>query len=238
MKIAGLQKMTLIDYPGKIATTIFTQGCNFRCPFCHNPELLSNSASISLIPEDDILEFLEKRKKYLDAVCLTGGEPLLQVDILEFIKKIKDLGYLIKLDTNGSNPTLLKELVEMNLLDYVAMDIKAPLDYLAYKKVSGLDNKDLFEDVKKSVKYLLSLEGELDYEFRTTVVPGLVKLKDIETIASQIKNAKRYSIQQFINSNELLDKRLSKMKPYQKENLELACEKAKKYVKNICLKNI
>jgi pyruvate formate lyase activating enzyme len=238
MKIAGLQKMTLIDYPGKIAATVFTFGCNFRCPFCHNPELVTKTRGVNLIDENELLEFLISRQKYLDAVCFTGGEPLLHPDIAELFKKIKAQGFLIKLDTNGTNPELLQKLVEDKLVDYVAMDIKAPLDWMSYHKVIRVDDESLMKKIKQSVEFLLNLDKRIDYEFRTTVVPKLIKLKDIETIAKQLKGAQSYSIQQFMNSGKMLDNSFAKVKPYKKENLLEACEIAKKYVKRCQLKNI
>ncbi|MFA7662489.1 MAG: anaerobic ribonucleoside-triphosphate reductase activating protein [Patescibacteria group bacterium] len=238
MKIAGLQKMTLIDYPGKIAATVFTSGCNFRCPFCHNPELVNKTQGVNLISETQLLDFLESRRKYLDAVCFTGGEPLLHEDIIDLLKKVKAMGFLVKIDTNGTNPELLKKIVNEKLADYVAMDIKAPLDWLSYKKTINVDNKELLDKVKESVKFLLSVDDKIDCEFRTTVVPKFLKLKDIEIIAQQIKGAKKYSIQQFINSGKMIDKTLVNVKPYSKEDLEEACEIARKYVGKCYLKNV
>lgn len=237
MRIAGIQKTTLIDYPGKIAATIFTSGCNFRCPFCHNPELVSKTRSISLIPEAEIMDFLERRQDYLDAICFTGGEPLLHADIVDLLKKIKKMGYLIKIDTNGTNPEMLQKIIDKKLVDYIAMDIKTVLDWPHYKKAIGVDNQDLFAKVKQSIKIIMGLKN-IDYEFRTTVVPKIVKIKEIEDIAKSIKGAKKYSLQQFSNSGKMIDSKFKKVRPYQKESLEEACELAKKYVKNCQLKNI
>lgn len=230
--------MTLIDYPGKIAATIFTLGCNFRCPFCHNPELVNKTKGVSIIPESQILDFLESRRRYLDAVCFTGGEPLLHEDIIELMKKIKKMGFLIKLDTNGTNPELLKRVVEQGLVSYIAMDIKAPLDWASYKKAVNVEDKELLNKVKQSVDFLLSSSNKVSYEFRTTVVPKIIKLKDLVTIAKQIKGAQRYSIQQFYNSGKLIDKSFAKTTPYKKESLEDACEKVRPYVQKCYLKNI
>ena len=147
MIIDGMQKLTLLDYPGKIACLIFTRGCNFRCPFCHNSSLIENNDSTQQISEDDVLKYLEKRRGLLDGVCISGGEPLLQKDIYKFIKKVKDMGYAVKLDTNGSSPVKLKELIDAKLVDYVAMDIKN--DFLNYDKTSGMCIN--LENIKKSI---------------------------------------------------------------------------------------
>ena len=165
--ISGLQKMTLLDYPGKVACTVFLQGCNFRCPFCHNSDLLGKDGPEE-IPVETLLAFLRKRVGLLDAVCITGGEPTLQKELPELIRQIKALGYLVKLDTNGSRPAVLKALAEDNLIDYVAMDIKNSPG--CYGETVGMPNMDL-SGVTESIRYLM--EGHVDYEFRTTVADEL-----------------------------------------------------------------
>ncbi|HAI73904.1 TPA: anaerobic ribonucleoside-triphosphate reductase activating protein, partial [Candidatus Moranbacteria bacterium] len=163
MFIGGYQKLTLIDFPGRLAATVFTVGCNFRCPFCHNPELVSNIKQIANGLEKDFFEFLKKRKDKIEGVCITGGEPTLQPDLMEFIKKIKTLGFLVKLDTNGARPDVLKKIIEQKLVDYIAMDIKnQPKKYDATTGVKG----DIAR-IKLSVE--LITRGKIPYEFRTTV---------------------------------------------------------------------
>jgi len=240
MRISGLQKLTLIDYPGKLAATIFTPGCNFRCGFCHNPELVIDINPLQNFPTDQILGFLESRTKYLEAVCITGGEPLLQSDLLEFTEKLKKMGYLVKIDTNGTVPDLLQKLIKKRLVDYIAMDIKAPLKWGHYKRVSSMTDKKLFENILESIKILFKLNRskKISYEFRTTVVPKLLKADDIETIAKQIKGAKKYVLQQFKNSGKMINKKFKKVKPYSVEELELMCQLAKKYVKSCELANV
>ena len=174
MKIHGLLKLTLLDYPTKTACTLFTAGCNFRCPFCHNGSLVLNKAEE--IPQDEIFAFLKKRQGLLDGVCITGGEPLLNPDISEFIKRVRELGYSVKLDTNGSFPDRLIELAENGLIDYVAMDIKSSPE--GYSKAVGLKDFDVTPN-DKSIKFLLT--GKVDYEFRTTAVKGLHELSDVKT---------------------------------------------------------
>jgi len=190
MKIGGLQKLTLVDYPGKIAATVFLIGCNFRCGFCHNPELIDSSKK-EVISEKEFFDFLKERKGLLDGVCITGGEPTIVSDLFNFIKKIKDLGFLVKLDTNGSNPEILKELI--NSLDYIAMDVKTSM-----KKYNKAVGKEIdLNNINKSID--LIKDSNIDYEFRTTVIPGLVDKNDIIEIGKWLKGVKKIVLQQFRN---------------------------------------
>jgi pyruvate formate lyase activating enzyme len=214
MLIKGLQKQTLIDYPDKIACTIFTFGCNFRCGFCHNPELVVDDGRPE-IKEEEILDFLEKRKGFLDAICITGGEPTLNKDLPNFIRKIKEIGYFIKLDTNGTNPNMLKELIAKNLIDYIAMDIKAPLE--KYDAVTNSKVKK--EDIEKSVELIKKFPN---YEFRTTVVPGLFNEEDALKIGKWLKGSKKFYIQQF-RGIKTLDKNFVNKKSFSKGELEKFC---------------
>jgi len=200
MLIAGLQKLTLLDYPGHVACTVFTGGCNMRCPFCHNAGLVLPEKFSAQYTEEDILSFLKKRQGVLDGVAITGGEPLLQRDMAAFLEKIRALGYKIKLDTNGSFPQHLVEIVKAGLVDRVAMDIKnAPQ---LYGKTVGVENFDIGK-VEESKNFLL--EGHIEYEFRTTVVNGLHTVESIAQAAEWIKGAKEYYLQQFKDSGELLN---------------------------------
>ncbi len=199
MNIQGLQKLTLLDYPGKMACTIFTAGCNLRCPFCHNSRLVINPEKRSEYSEEEIFAFLKKRAGILDGVAITGGEPLLQSDIEEFIGKVKDLGYSVKLDTNGTFPDKLRSLVEKGLVDYVAMDIKnSPELYAETVGISGYD----ISKIKESINFLL--EGKVDYEFRTTVVREFHSVFGMNNLGEMIKGAKRHFLQGFIDSGELI----------------------------------
>ena len=207
MKINGFQKMTLLDFPQRVACTVFTAGCNFRCPFCHNASLVTHINNEALYDEQEIFDYLSKRKGLLDGVCITGGEPLLQSDIKEFIIKIKALGYAVKLDTNGSNPEKLKELLDEGLLDYVAMDIKNSKD--KYAVTAGADIR--LSDIEQSVQLLMSCG--IDYEFRTTVVREYHTLEDIRDIARWIKGAKKYYLQNFVDSGDLIKDGLSSVSP-------------------------
>lgn len=180
--IAGLQKMTLLDYPGKVACTVFLQGCNYRCPFCHNSELLDRGGA-PLMEESDFLKFLEKRVGLLDAVCVSGGEPTLYKYLPEFLQAIKALGFLVKLDTNGSNPSVLKAVVEAGLVDYVAMDIKnSPA---AYPDTVGVAKPNM-DAVEESIRYLIS--GTVNYEFRTTLVKQLHTNASVEEMGKWLSS--------------------------------------------------
>jgi len=211
MLIGGLQKTTLIDYPEKVAATIFTIGCNFRCSFCHNPDIVKGIAKV--VPEDDILAFLKKRKKLLDAVCITGGEPTMQSGLFSFMKKIKKMGYLVKLDTNGNKPEVLDRLIKAGVVDYIAMDIKAP--WKRYKIVTAKDC-DL-DALKKSVKIIIA--SGLPHEFRSTVLPGLHSKEDIIEMARQVKGAEKYFLQQFVPGKKLVNAEFLKEKTFTKKAL-------------------
>lgn len=213
MKIKGLQKTTLLDFPEKVACTVFTGGCNFRCPFCHNASLVLKSDEIEKISESDFFSYLAKRKGILDGVCITGGEPLINDDISDFIKKIREYGFLIKLDTNGSFPNRLESLLNEGLLDYVAMDIKNSKN----KYAITCGSEKYSDEIEKSIN--LIMQKAPDYEFRTTVVRELHTIQDIEDIANQIKNAKRYYLQSFVDSGDTLVKGFSEYSPEEMLNI-------------------
>ena len=197
MLIAGLQKLSLIDYPNKTAAIIFTVGCNFDCVYCHNKELFKDkNIKNRLISEKEIFEFLNKRKNILEAVSITGGEPTLHKDLPDFISKIKKFGFLVKLDSNGTNPKMLKELVNKKLVDYVAMDIKAPLNNEKYKKIVQVDCANFLKNILESMEFLL--ENRVDFEFRTTLAKGLLIKEDIVDIIKKIKNKRTYYLQNFV----------------------------------------
>lgn len=184
-------KTSLIDYPGKLSAIIFTTGCNFRCPYCHNPELVLPEKFLPAIPEQEILSFLRQRRKYLDAVTVTGGEPCIQHDLQEFLGRLKEMGYLVKLDTNGSIPDMLKDIIEARIVDYIAMDVKAPAG--KYKYIAGIETD--IEKIKKSISLILNC-GQA-YEFKTTVVKGLLQKDDFEEIGSLVKGARLLFLQKF-----------------------------------------
>ena len=201
MRIQGLQKLTLLDYPEHTACTVFTAGCNFRCLFCHNASLVVNIPKEAEISEEDFFAFLQKRIGILDGVCVSGGEPLLQPDIEQFIRKIKDMGFAVKLDTNGSFPDKLIHLVENGLVDYVAMDIKNSPETYAF--TAGTETLDIVS-VKRSVSYLK--EGHVPYEFRTTVVKHYHSKESFEEIGRWLAGTDKYFLQNFVDSGDLIGK--------------------------------
>ena len=199
MRICGLNKTTLLDYPGKVAASIFTGGCNFRCPFCQNSSLVLSPDQEPELSQEEILNFLKKRQGILDGVCITGGEPTLHKELFDFLKKIKELQYSIKLDTNGSNPAVVKELVKEGLIDKVAMDIKACPEN--YPNLCGLSQVNL-KSIENTVEFLMT--GEIDYEFRTTAVKELHTKQDFIEIGQWLKGAKAYFLQAYRDSEEVL----------------------------------
>ena len=200
MTIKGLQKTTLLDYPEKLACTIFTAGCNFRCPFCHNASLVLRAGEVEEIPEKDLLSYLEKRGGLLDGVCITGGEPLLNPDIEELIVKIRSYGLLVKLDTNGAFPERLESLLDKGLIDYVAMDVKNSDG--KYGETVGLGESFDISSVNRSINIIMKKAP--DYEFRTTVVRELHELEDLLSIARKLNGAKKYFLQKYVDSGDVL----------------------------------
>jgi len=228
MEIGGLQKLTLIDYPGKLACTAFLINCNFRCPFCYASELVlpEKIKNQPRIPEKDFFNFLKERKGLLEGAVICGGEPCINKELPQFLKKIKKLKYSVKLDTNGSNPEMLKTLISKKLIDYAAMDIKAPQE--KYEKVAG--KKINIKNIEKSIKILK--EGKVDYEFRTTLAPNLLKKEDILKIARWISGAPNYYLQNF-RPEKTINPRFEKIKPYPQEYL-LEIQKAISPFFDIC----
>lgn len=224
MILNGLQKLTLLDFPGKVACTLFFGGCNFRCPFCHNASLVLAPEQAEQIPEETVLAFLKKRQGVLDGVCITGGEPLLQTGLATFIKKIRDLGYAVKLDTNGYYPKRLQTLVEAGLLDYIAMDIKnCPEKYPQTIGVSTVNLSPVFE----SVDYIRTCG--VPHEFRTTVVRGLHTAQDMEGIADWLEGEEQYFLQGFVDSGDILKPGFTAYTPGEmREFLSLVQEKVPK----------
>ena len=199
MLINGFQKLTILDYPGKVACIVFTPGCNFRCPFCHNASLVTHIDKDTYLNNDEVLDYLKKRQGLLDGVVITGGEPLLQDGIEEFIGEIKALGYSVKLDTNGSFPEKLVSIVEKGLVDYVAMDIKN--SKAKYGETIGVESFDI-APIERSVEFLL--QDKVDFEFRTTIVDGFHTLDDIQDIVVWLKGAHKYFLQNFVDSGDLI----------------------------------
>lgn len=232
MEIGGLEKLTLIDYPGEVAAIIFTQGCNFRCHFCYNPMLvwprevgeLKYHQDHSSINQNDLFDFLQERKGRLDAVVITGGEPTLHPDLPEFLARIKNMGYKIKLDSNGTNPEMLKKVLAQNLIDYLAMDIKGPLE--KYSQVVSVPVN--LDNIQESIKILK--ESGVPYEFRSTLVPGLHTLEDIAKMGEMIQGADKWYLQFFKSDTPLVDRELEAKEKFTHAEMTAMAEEGKKYV--------
>ncbi|MBT7903026.1 anaerobic ribonucleoside-triphosphate reductase activating protein [Candidatus Woesearchaeota archaeon] len=232
--IKGIQKTSLIDYPGKLVSTIFLGGCNFRCHYCHNPELVlpelvSNAADLT---EEDFLEIMEKHKKYVDGVCITGGEPTLYPQLPALIRKIKNLGLLVKLDTNGTNPEMLKDLIDSRLIDFIAMDIKAPIEKYELVVNTTLRKDAIIESVE------IIRQSNLPYEFRTTVVKEFINKEDIIKIGEWLSGSKRYVLQQFNFDAKVLNEEYKKSCPYTPEELESMSNSIKEFFDEVLIRGI
>lgn len=230
MKIGGLQKTSLLDYPDAISAIIWTVGCNFRCPFCYNRDLVLGK--VQTIPAEEIFSFLEKRKGLLEGLVISGGEPLMQEDITQFAEKVKKLGYLIKIDTNGIYPDKLKELIDKKLVDYVAMDVKAPKN--KYDRLT-----DVKTDIKKIEKSIEIIRNSApDYEFKTTFAPGLLNKEDILSIAKWLEGSKRFYLQQYKNDASLISSKLQNAAPLSKEKLIDTLKDIKPYFESCDVRGI
>lgn len=229
MKIGGLQRVSLIDYPGMISAVIFLEGCNFKCPYCHNPELVDPSLFRTCIKENDVMEFLETRKGKLDAVTITGGEPTIQPNLIAFIKQIRKMGFAIKLDTNGSHPQIIKNLMNEKMLDFIAMDVKAPLD--KYRDIIKTQVNTDF--IQQSIK--LILEATVPYEFRTTIVQSQLAEDDIHEIAKLVSGANKYVMQKFVPT-KTLDSRFLKEKSFSDEALQKIKNKIEQQIQFVIIR--
>ena len=229
MLIGGFQKFSMIDYPEKLSAIVFTQGCNLKCPYCHNPELNNLEYNSNQISEDYILNFLKTRQGKLDAVVITGGEPTLQKDLISFAKKIKDLGFLLKLDTNGTQPNVIEKMLKENLLDYIAMDIKtSPKKYFMFSK----NHFDL-TNITSSINLIIN--SKIDYEFRTTVIKNLITVDDFNEMGLMLNGANKYYLQKFVPT-KILDKSFITPQSYSNEEFEKIKEILTKHIKNIELR--
>jgi pyruvate formate lyase activating enzyme len=229
MRIQGLQKLTLLDYPEKMAATVFIGGCNFRCPFCHNASLVTKINEKDEISVEVVLDYLKKRRSVLEGVCITGGEPLIQPGLEEFIREIKALGYLVKLDTNGSSLEKLQNLVEKNLIDYVAMDIKNTPE--KYGETIGVSDERIVPEVLKVVDYLKA--NHVPYEFRTTLVREFHRRDDVIAMAEWLQGESRYYLQGFVDSGDVI---CDGLRGYSEDIMEQALELVKEYLPNVKLR--
>lgn len=230
MQFSGFQKLTLLDYPEKTACTLFTAGCNFRCPFCHNAALVTHIDNSNFFTEEYVLDYLKKRRGILDGVCITGGEPLMHKELPDFIAKVKALGYLVKLDTNGSYPDRLEALIDSGNIDYVAMDIKNCKD--KYLITADCSRQDL-KNVEKSVELLM--QKKIDFEFRTTIVKEYHTVDDVKKIAEWIVGCDKYFLQNFIDSGDIIKNNLSAVSP---ETLEFMRSCAQDIIPNVQIRGI
>lgn len=236
MEIKGVIDLSFVDWDGKICSVFFLPSCNFRCPFCHNVALVLHPETEETTPFERVEDYLKKQSTWIDGVCITGGEPTLHSDLPDLCFKLKEMGVLVKLDTNGSNPMMVKALIEKGLVDYVAMDIKAPLTVEKYSKAIGVNAEEFLAKVKEIVGILL--DSKIDYEFRTTIVPTLHEEKDIEEICRSIQGCKKYVLQNFDVSvgKETLDPNFSKLKPFTDKEMEMFLTIAQELLPNVKLR--
>jgi pyruvate formate lyase activating enzyme len=230
IRISGLERSSLLDYPDKVSAVIFTHGCNLRCPYCHNPELVVDKfCRKTQITQKYLFQFLKNRKGKLDGVVITGGEPLIQQDLGKFMKKIKDMGYLVKLDTNGTYPKRLNKLLKDNLIDYIAMDVKYPRsDYIKSSARKGVSNR-----ITESIQIIMN--SDIEYEFRTTYVKKFHDIKSVEKIGKMIKGANKYYIQNF-RAGKTLDPHLSSINSFTQKELKEMKKTMSKYVKKVYIR--
>jgi len=229
-RIVGFNRTSLLDWDGRVSALIYLPGCNFRCPFCHNRQLVLAPEEYEEIPFDFIESFVRENSEFLDGIVVTGGEPTIHKDLPELIRRIKGLGMRVKLDTNGSNPEMLEDLIRAGLIDCIAMDLKAPLDQ-RYDDLAGV-HVDV-EKLKRSIKAIM--ESGIEYEFRTTMVPILLKPEDYESMAAFIGTAKKYVLQHFVPKNTL-DPNLSVVKPLDEGKVRLIAERCKPYVRKLVIR--
>jgi anaerobic ribonucleoside-triphosphate reductase activating protein len=236
MEIKGAIDFSLADWDGKISSVFFLPNCNFRCPFCHNSTIVLHPEREDSIPFERVENYLKKQRGWIDGVCITGGEPTLHSDLPDLCSKLKEMDFLVKVDTNGTNPRMVEELIEKGLVDYIAMDIKAPLTVEKYSKAIGVNAEKFLDKVKENVGILL--ESKIDYEFRTTLVPTIHEEKDIEEICRSIKGCKKYVLQKFDVSlgKTTLDPAFSKLKPFTNEEMSMFLAAAQKFLPNVKLR--
>lgn len=229
MRILGIQKLSTLDFPDQLACVIFTGGCNFRCPYCHNPELVLPAPDAPTLDPEKVLAFLRERQGKLDGVAITGGEPTLHADLPELIQKIRDLGFKVKLDTNGTNPAMLAELLQKKMLDYVAMDLKYPI-----RRYAELTHYPDITPIQKSLKLLL--DSKIDYEFRSTITPRLHSEKEIEAMGQDIRGAKNWYLQNF-RPGKTLDPSFSQERAFTNAELQTLQQIGAKYVTNCVIRD-
>jgi pyruvate formate lyase activating enzyme len=235
MEIKGFVDISLVDWDEKVSSTIFLANCNMRCPFCYNAALVLHPEKLRTIPFEEIAEYLERNREWIDGVVITGGEPTIQSDLLNLCEKIKKLGFMVKIDTNGTNPTLIRELINRKLVDYIAMDIKAPLEEGKYYTAVGISTPNLLKKILETINILQN--SQIDYEFRTTVIPTIHNEKDIEEICQKIKNCKKYVLQNYKTDVETINPDFRNLKPFSQDELKTFLKTARKIVPNTKLRD-
>jgi len=236
VEIKGFVNLSLVDWDGKLSSVLFVPDCNFRCPFCYNSTLVLHPERVETIPFERVEDYLKKQRAWIDGVCITGGEPTIHRDLPDLCSKLKEIGFLVKVDTNGTNPTMMKKLMDSRLIDYIAADIKAPLTVEKYSRATGINAEKLLEKLKKTIKILL--ESKMDYEFRTTVVPTLHDEEDIKEICTSIKGCKKFVLQKFDTSlgKTTIDPEFSKLKPFTDGEMKKFLTTAQKILPNVKLR--
>jgi pyruvate formate lyase activating enzyme len=234
MEIKGFIGASLVDWDGKVSSVIFLPGCNMRCPFCYNIKLVLNPKEMPTVPFEEIQNYLKKHEDWIDGVVITGGEPTIQEDLPILCEEIRKMGFSVKLDTNGTNPAMIRKLLGKGLIDYVAMDVKAPLTEDIYSKASGVNINALLNNIEETIKTLL--ESGVEYEFRTTLVPTLHETYDIEKICEKIKGCRKYALQNFRVDVETIDPNFQNLKPFSEAEVEHLLKTAKSLIPNTVLR--
>jgi len=234
MEIKGFIDLSLVDWDGKVASVMFLPRCNMRCPFCYNSSFVLHPESHPTIPLEEVMDYLEKNRGWVDGVAITGGEPTVHADLPELCSKLKEMGFLVKLDTNGTNPAMVKELITDGLVDYIAMDVKAPLTEEDYSRVCGVNAKNMLGKIRETTQILLN--SNVDYEFRTTMVPTLHTKEDIVKISREIRGCRKYALQNFKGDIDPINPEFKKLKSFTDEEMRVFLEAAKKMVPNAVLR--
>ena len=235
MEIKGFVDISLVDWDEKVSSTIFLANCNMRCPFCYNVPLVLHPEKLRTIPFEEVAAYLKRNREWIDGVVITGGEPSIHSDLPSLCEKIVKLGFKVKIDTNGTNPELIQTLINKKLVDYIAMDIKAPLEQKKYHAATGVNTPNLVSKIQETMNILQN--SQIDYEFRTTLVPTIHKEKDIEEICQEIKRCKKYVLQNYKTDVETINPEFENLKPFSQEELKTFLKTARKIIPNTTLRN-
>lgn len=235
MEIKGFVDISLVDWDEKVSSTIFLANCNMRCQFCYNVPLVLHPEKLRTIPFKEVAAYLERNRQWIDGVVITGGEPTIHSDLPSLCEKIVKLGFKVKIDTNGTNPELIQALINKKLVDHIAMDIKAPLEQNEYHRVTGVNTPNLLSKIQETIKILQN--SQIDYEFRTTLVPTVHKEKDIEEICREIKNCKKYVLQNYKTDVETINPEFENLKPFTQEELKTFLRTARKIIPDAMLRD-